>query len=298
MIKLSYGSSEKSSDVTVFIRILELVYIFSITSTLAFVPISNNVMIKTNSFRCNEYHFWKMMRYRPIPFHTTDESNILMMAKKKKKQNYENENDESSNARKQNKFSSNYTNFADISTLNKRIARLWSEVFEHELRLPPNPNLSPTEFVSIILRCLHEPDDPLPNSGYRSLIRSSSSQWLSEIHKSLGAPVDGIKEEILASALRSALNRPNNQFGILVNADDAEDYELTFRHMIDYEDGTCWIESRLLQKQTKKLLVIIGWQLIKRPYDSAWTIDGLHWQDFREKFRPGIGREEWTRLID
>jgi hypothetical protein len=29
---------------------------------------------------------------------------------------------------------------------------------------------------------------------------------------------------------------------------------------------------------------------------SAWLVDGIDWQDFRERYRPGIGREEWERI--
>ena len=34
----------------------------------------------------------------------------------------------------------------------------------------------------------------------------------------------------------------------------------------------------------------------RREDDGAWLIDGIDWQDFRDDYRPGIGREEWERI--
>ena len=30
--------------------------------------------------------------------------------------------------------------------------------------------------------------------------------------------------------------------------------------------------------------------------DDCWLLDGIDWQDFRDEFRPGLGREEWERI--
>lgn len=193
----------------------------------------------------------------------------------------------------------------DEMILKKRIAKVWRDVLEQEMDSPANnPNLSPVEFVSKILECLLQPDDPLPNSGYRVLLRSSSPKWRREIQKALGVPSQYysdenlVNEDILASALGSALMRPNNQFGILVNNDD--DYTLQIVNILDYQDGTCWISSRLVSSSTleSKVLVILGWHLIKPPNMDTWTIDSIEWQDFRDAYRPGIGREEWSQIFD
>ena len=193
----------------------------------------------------------------------------------------------------------------DETILKERIVKVWRDVLEQEMESPANnPNLSPVEFVSKILECLLQPDDPLPNSGYRVLLRSSSPKWKREIQKALGVPSkysdeNIVNEEILASALGSALMRPNNQFGILVNNDD--DYQLQIGNILDYQDGTCWVGSRLVSSSTTlehKVLVIIGWQLVKPPHMDTWTIESIEWQDFRDAYRPGIGREEWSQIID
>ena len=77
----------------------------------------------------------------------------------------------------------------------------------------------------------------------------------------------------------------------------------------------CWVESRLRSPNDNELLAVVGWNLqrrqivykdqenskgdnIRNANDSIsyWLLDDLQWQDFRDEFRPGIGREEWTRI--
>ena len=94
--------------------------------------------------------------------------------------------------------------------------------------------------------------------------------------KYFGAPVGATNEELMISALsRSTIpRRPNNQFSILVEScdwkeghnDDVVDddqcfdldlngvvygsYKLTFptSDVLDWEDGTCWLESQFCVK--------------------------------------------------
>eukprot|EP00521_Asterionellopsis_glacialis_P011424 CAMPEP_0195301926 /NCGR_PEP_ID=MMETSP0707-20130614/30217_1 /TAXON_ID=33640 /ORGANISM="Asterionellopsis glacialis, Strain CCMP134" /LENGTH=157 /DNA_ID=CAMNT_0040365037 /DNA_START=25 /DNA_END=498 /DNA_ORIENTATION=- len=111
-----------------------------------------------------------------------------------------------------------------------------------------------------------------------------------------------------AIALGNALERPNNQFGILVGASEdggidaraKPSYTLMFPTdpIIDEEDETCWLECRLYSSEeddyNDELLVVMGWSLCW--IDNSWHVDNLDWQDFRDKYRPGIGREEWERI--
>ncbi len=78
---------------------------------------------------------------------------------------------------------------------------------------------------------------------------------------------------------------------------------------------TCWIESRLRSPKDNTLLAVVGWSLQRRQIvqedegsssnafgnntnnlTTCWLLDGIDWQDFRDEFRPGIGREEWERI--
>jgi hypothetical protein len=78
---------------------------------------------------------------------------------------------------------------------------------------------------------------------------------------------------------------------------------------------TCWVECQLRHAETDQLLVMMGWQLRyddvfdqwnntdstcwtthPPPSGKTWWIDHIDWQDFRDGFRPGVGREEWVRI--
>jgi hypothetical protein len=183
----------------------------------------------------------------------------------------------------------------DAGTLSDRLQEMRVNMMEEDLLRPPNPDLSPQEFVLELLRALWENSEPMPDSGFRVLLRTSTEDWRSILYQSVGAPASA-DQEVVASALGEAMGRPKNQFAILVA--EAEKYVSTFpSEPLNYADvdGTCWVECRLRESVTNELLVVIGWQLEQRS-DGAWLVDGIDWQDFRDKFRPGIGREEWVRI--
>ena len=74
-------------------------------------------------------------------------------------------------------------------------------------------------------------------------------------------------------------------------------YEIEFpQDTLDYYDGTAWLECRLRDGKSDALLAVLGWSMKRREGDGAWLIDGIDWQDFRDEYRPGIGREEWERI--
>jgi hypothetical protein len=178
--------------------------------------------------------------------------------------------------------------------LRERIQQMKVEIMEEELKRPPNADLSAEEFVTAVMDGLLNPYDPLPDAGFRLLLRASTKAWRNAILQSIGARVDS-DMELVASALGAAIGRPHNQFAILVG--NGEDYTLDFAvEPVDYGDGKCWVECRLRAKQNGELLLITGWELRKR-HDGAWLIDGIDWQDFRDEFRPGIGREEWYDMV-
>jgi hypothetical protein len=178
--------------------------------------------------------------------------------------------------------------------LRERLSTMRRQMIEEEYRMPPNPRLSPSQFVTEILSALWNNAEPLPDSGFRCLLRSSSSQWRHKLYDSIGAPTTATEEQV-ASALGEAMGRPRNQFAILVG--EAEKYIATFpSDPLEYADGTCWLECRLVDKRDQRLLVVTGWQLQQRRSDGAWLVDSIDWQDFRDEYRPGIGREEWMRI--
>jgi hypothetical protein len=184
-----------------------------------------------------------------------------------------------------------------LERFKRRRKEVETKVKQEEARRPPNPNLSPTQFVTEILNGLRDPNRPAPLFGFKILLRSSTLEWQHLLCRSVGAPPD-VNEDVVSAALESAFSRANNQFRILVEPEcKNENYLITFpTDPIDYEDGTCWVECRLRGKQDDALLVALGWSLVRRNSDAAWIVDAIDWQDFRDSYRPGIGREEWERI--
>jgi hypothetical protein len=168
---------------------------------------------------------------------------------------------------------------SDRQLLEERLTEMRAQVYEEEYRRPPNPNLSPIEFVDELLKALYDNGVPLPDSGFRLLLRASTKQWRRKVYQSVAAP-EVANEEAVASTLGEAMARPHNQFAILVG--EAEDYVATFpTEPIDYSDGTCWLECRLRDPEDDTLFAVTGWSLVQRKTDGAWLVDGIDWQDFR-----------------
>lgn len=187
------------------------------------------------------------------------------------------------------------------SQLQQRLYLMRAEIYSQQTYLPPNPNLNPIEFVTAILEQLRQPT--MPQSGYRTLIRSCSDEWKGQLRKSIGVPNDvDISEDTFVNALGEAIARPRNQYEILVQEGEdrraAPVYVLYFPgEVIDYQDsdGICWVETQLRSPNEGTLFAILGWNLVMNE-KGAWLVDKLDWQDFRDEFRPGIGREEWMRI--
>ena len=164
----------------------------------------------------------------------------------------------------------------------------------------PNDSISPYDVVRTVLSALRDPDEPFPNSGYGTLLRFSTPTWRKKLLQSIGAPLKGKitkngENVVITTALGDAISRPNNQYGILVNEEEG-DYKIYFpSDIVDYNDGRCWLECHLINPSDNSLMIILGWELER--HDGAWMVNAVDWQDFRDEYRPGIGREEWTRVF-
>lgn len=186
-----------------------------------------------------------------------------------------------------------FTN-SDYQYLKYRLMTLRMHALEVEMKRPPNPDYTAEEFVTELLKSVWDSSDPLPNSGFRMLLRASTKEWKQKMYAAVGAP-DTAKEEDVAAALGDAISRPNNQYNILVA--EAEEYVPVFpSEPVDYDDGTCWIECQFRGKNDNHLLAATGWQL-ERNTDGAWVVARIDWQDFRDEYRPGVGREEWISVV-
>jgi hypothetical protein len=182
-------------------------------------------------------------------------------------------------------------------------AALERQITVERSKRPPNAALTAQETVRSILDGLRRPHYPTRYFGLMVLLHSSSEDWSRFLRQTVGASVDESSEAV-AAALEAALGRPHNQFQILLGLEN-EGYTMEFPNdPLDYgDDDACWLECRLRDGASQDLLVVLGWSLVKQQISSspstvssAWVVDGLEWQDFRDSYRPGIGREEWERI--
>mmetsp|Transcript_20451 Transcript_20451/g.47979 ORF Transcript_20451/g.47979 Transcript_20451/m.47979 type:complete len:239 (-) Transcript_20451:93-809(-) len=119
-------------------------------------------------------------------------------------------------------------------------------------------------------------------------------------------------EEDLSSRITSIQKCWNFPSDPVIFEDEDHNGDLVVNGIITVDH--CWIESRLRSPQDDQLLAVVGWSLKRRRIQipqhgqhmngvhidenelSCWLLDGIDWQDFRDQFRPGIGREEWERI--
>ena len=89
------------------------------------------------------------------------------------------------------------------------------------------------------------------------------------------------------------MRNPDNQFAILMG--EADDFDAEFpSEPVEYDDSTSWCEVRLRSPTDNELLVTMGVSMV---LEDGWKISALDWQDFRDKFYPGMSGREWLRAF-
>jgi len=287
--------------------------LFTIIPLFSFIIMSNTMTLaftikSTNQRQCYYSSSCRLLHYHMVP--SSSSSTII-------EYNDFDSNDDSTN---KDALSTNIITKKDMGVLNDRLLKLQRHILVSSSNRI-NSSLTPIEFVEMILNTLRTPHDPYPYSGFKTLLRLSSNKWLNEMTKSIGAPpyYSTKNEDLIACALGDAILRPNNQFRILA-CDEFVDSEQMYKlclgdEVVDYNDGTCFVTCQLRDEATNELLVMLGWQLIthenqkqqeqnEQNHDDdedevigqGWLLDCILWQDFRDSYRPGFGREEWVRI--
>lgn len=181
---------------------------------------------------------------------------------------------------------------ADLETLNNRLGAMRAEtIWESQVNGPPNAGFSPVEFVSAVLSALRKPDEPLPDSGFRALLRSSSKRWRESIRKSVHAPAKATEDNIAQALSRAMGSRSDSPFGLLGSAAGADDCVVNFpTDVLDFEDGTAWLECIFHRCGMDNIpLLATMWSLVQRETDGAWLIDDIEFHDLRKEGQYNAG---------
>jgi hypothetical protein len=188
----------------------------------------------------------------------------------------------------------------------ERFQRRQQALLQARQQVPPHPSLEPLEVVRSVLTSLgsaphffdYDPLKSRPHAGVQVLWDASTDDWRQTMAAMVGGnrSTTGVAEEQIVSALGRFLARPNQQFAILMGTED-RDYRIDFpTDVMEWSEEEAWLECRLRDSQTNELLVVLGWTLNRKHAKDAWYIHSFDWQDFRNAYRPGIGREEWERI--
>mmetsp|Transcript_48332 Transcript_48332/g.54786 ORF Transcript_48332/g.54786 Transcript_48332/m.54786 type:complete len:302 (-) Transcript_48332:494-1399(-) len=240
------------------------------------------------------------------------------------------ENDDDDNKDEINSNAS--SNFLDMNEFQRRKRKILFHNRKQQWHQPPNSLLEdPIHFILAMLKTLQlQRCNSGGGGGTSCLLQASTPSWRRVLFNSVGVTTNATDAEV-AFTLQNALERPTNQFAILVNGIDEDEVNdndndtdndsratsissscwdfpadpVQFQEYDDEKNETidfCWIESRLRSPKDDNLLAVVGWSLTKTSssidsdLNSFWLLDGIDWQDFRDDFRPGIGREEWERI--
>ena len=167
---------------------------------------------------------------------------------------------------------------------NRQASSMW------KMSATESPTASAVSFLDGLLESLKSPD------GGQRLLDASSASWRKAIYEAVGAPAKA-DEMIVAKSVADKMGAPQNQFAILLGK--AENFNAEFpSDPVEYDDGMSWVECRLRGADDDKLLVTMGVKLQeKEGSEGAWLISSLDWQDFRDKFYPGLSGREWLRAF-
>jgi len=166
----------------------------------------------------------------------------------------------------------------------------------------------------ILLNSVGAPSDATDDQVAPSLqiaIERPNNQYAILTRKLDEGKIDGNNFSTAIGTIQKSWHFPSDP--VIFESDDVEDENDRDIHgkVVDF----CWVESRLRAPEDDQLLVVVGWSLQRRVVEHeqqavilnnsncdtsqitpCWFLDGIDWQDFRDEFRPGIGREEWERI--
>jgi phosphoribosylformylglycinamidine (FGAM) synthase PurS component len=162
---------------------------------------------------------------------------------------------------------------ADFAALQERVREMRQQCLAQHQQSPPNPGLTAQGFCRSLLHALQHADDPWPDAGFQTLLESSTDTWKTLLYQSVGAPLSTPQESV-ASSLSSYMTRNDNQFRVLLRPD--VQISIPIQHMIDFLDGSCWVECQL-RDQKGQLLVVLGLSLVME--NDSWMLEGMDWKE-------------------
>ena len=185
----------------------------------------------------------------------------------------------------------------DLPQLQERLQQMRVGVLESELNSPPNPNLPPNQFVGQILEGLLE----LVRSPTGFRLSSTAAGFYSRVahaHSSLGRCARQ------CSRRNGGVGAGNSDCQTKQSVWDSCGSRRCRGYIMSRSRRMCWTLKMARAGWNvgcvARLTINCWWpwdgSCDSDPSDGSWLVDGIDWQDFRDRYRPGIGREEWMRI--
>ena len=144
--------------------------------------------------------------------------------------------------------------------------------------------LDPRQIIALTLNSLCQNGTPTAHSGTALLLRFAAPHF----------ELAGIPAGVLTSPPDLTAAFETSQYGLLLQPPGAVAYDFP-TDIFSLDDSTAWQEVLLIDARTQLVDAKLGWELVRDGETGCWLHHELVWHDFREKWRPGIGQEEWDR---
>ena len=152
----------------------------------------------------------------------------------------------------------------------------------------PAVQLDPRDVIYLVTGALQHNGRPLPHSGTACLLRFSRPGF-----RLAGAPATPPTPEQLTNFFKLT------QYSLLLEPEAVAELPSDLLQLTEEE---AWQEMELFSGPDQPNPdAKLGWTLRREPRNSGgsasyWLIHEITWHDFRPRFHPGIGQEEWPRI--
>jgi hypothetical protein len=151
----------------------------------------------------------------------------------------------------------------------------------------PAKQLDPWDVITLVLGALQRNNFPHPHAGSACLLRFSTDDC-----RLAGAPASRPAPDQLTNFLSVT------QYHLLL--DEAATFDFP-SDCLQLDEEHAFQDMALFSSHDQAAVdAKLGWSLRREPEAdgrrACWLVSDLTWHDFRPRFRPGIGQEEWPRI--
>lgn len=151
----------------------------------------------------------------------------------------------------------------------------------------PARQLDPRDVLVLLIGALQRNNHPQPHSGSACLLRFSTDDF-----RLVGSPARRPSPAQLTNFMSMT------QYHLLLDPDASFDFP---SDCLQLDEEEAFQDMNLYTTDDQETVdAKLGWTLRREVgaegKAACWLVSDLTWHDFRPRFRPGIGQEEWPRI--